>query len=367
MKFPVYVAFFAWLLFGPLLVSQKKGITNWNIPLESITQFEGKGWNDIGYQRLPDKAKNTVRDAVWSLSKHAAGLGIRFETDADSIFISYAVDGNLAMPHMPATGVSGVDLYSKVKGGWLWCRGKYQFKDTVQYDFYVDKPIGGPRTYQLYFPLYNNIKNLKIGVEEGHKIVFLPVRPEKPIVVYGTSIAQGGCASRPGMAWTNILSRKLDYPILNLGFSGNGRLEPEVIDLISEIDAAVFILDCLPNLTPTETRTEGDIKGRIRKSVQRLRERHPETPILLVQHPGYSDGLIDSTRQKVYESLNTWLAESFDELKKEGLKQLFQLTKDDIGLTNDAFVDGTHPTDLGMEQYAMAYEKILVPILSPKE
>jgi len=349
--------------FVQLTIGQNEGRYQWQNPSVSNSKFEGQGWENIGYNRLPDKAETTVRDAVWSLSRSSAGLGIRFETDALAISIQYQVDGNLAMDHMPVTGVSGIDLYVNNGNNWLWCRGKYQFKNTIQYGFVVDSLTGGTKSYQLYFPLYNNIKNLKIGVPSENSLKFLPAKKEKPIVVYGTSIAQGACASRPGMAWTNILSRKLNLPVTNLGFSGNGRLEPEVIALINEIDASVFVLDCLPNLSPNEERTKAEIQKRVSKSVAALRSKHPKTPILLVQHAGYSDGLVDSNRRGVYETLNNWMTESYESLKKQGFKNLYMLTKGEIGLSNDAFVDGTHPTDLGMEQYANAYEKILRPLI----
>jgi GDSL-like Lipase/Acylhydrolase family len=100
--------------------------------------------------------------------------------------------------------------------------------------------------------LYNSVQWMEIGIQEGTLFNPLPTRKEKPIVVYGTSIAQGGCASRPGMAWPAILGRKLDRPLINLGFSGNGRLEKEVIDLMIEIDAKLFVLDCLPNLDASD-------------------------------------------------------------------------------------------------------------------
>jgi len=351
------------LAISTLVSAQKQDDYIWYTVSDSVQRLEGQGWENIGFNRLPDKAENTVRDAVWNLSRSSAGLGVRFETDADSVIVQYHIGGALAMDHFPATGVSGVDLYVRNKDKWLWCRGKYDFKDIVRYHFTVDALPDGPQNYQLLFPLYNDIKNLKIGVKDGSSFRFLPPRPEKPVVVYGTSIAQGGCASRPGMAWTNILSRKLDYPVVNLGFSGNGRLEPEVIDLINEIDASVFVLDCLPNLSPNEKRTKEEIQKRIRKSVLSLRKKHPQTPILLVQHAGYSDGLVDTSRKQVYETLNFWMTASFTTLKKEGIENLYMLTKEDIGLSNDAFVDGTHPTDFGMAQYAAAYEKILAPLV----
>ena len=339
---------------------------DWHNPLESLNKIDGQGWSDIAYNRLPNKAEDTVRKPVWRLSRHAAGLSVRFNTDADSLQIEYEVDGNIAMNHMPATGVSGVDLYGENnEGKWLWYRGKNKFDSIVQFHFKTEITPKDGREYQLYLPLYNNCKNLKIGIPKGSKIRFHKQRKEKPIVVYGTSIAQGACASRPGMAWTNIVQRKLDYPVVNLGFSGNGRLEPEVLELVTEADARVYVLDCLPNLTPNENRTEQEIKKRLYNSIQYIQEKRPLAKILLTQHAGYSDGEIDSSRNAVYETLNRWTTEVFDDLQSKDIKNLYMLPRNKINLSNDAFVDGTHPTDLGMEQYALAYEKKLIEILQP--
>ena len=351
------------LLYSLTVESQAIAGYKWQDPSESITRFDGQGWENMGYSRLPDTAENVVRDAVWSLSRQAAGISLRFETNADSIAITYQVVGNLAMPHMPATGVSGIDLYVKNENDWLWCHGKYQYNNTIRYDFKVDRLSKGMRRYELFFPLYNTIKNLRIGVNSESSLKFTQARTQKPIVVYGTSIAQGACASRPGMGWTNILARKLDYPVINLGFSGNGRLEPEVIDFVNEIDASVFILDCLPNLPPSRGYDQDEIHKRIRNSIESLRKKHAETPILLVHHAGYSDGLVDLERSRVYESLNRWTTEIFENLKNEGAENLFLLTIDEIALSNDATVDGTHPNDLGMQQYADAYENVVKALI----
>ncbi len=336
----------------------------WHNPLESLSKMEGQGWENIAYTRLPKKAEKQVRKAVWNLSRNSAGVSIRFKTNAQQLLITYEVDGNIAMNHMPATGVSGLDLYGKdTTNNWLWYKGKYSFNDTISYHYNTKNSPPEGREYQLFLPLYNTCKNLKIGVPKGHTITFEKPRTEKPIVVYGTSIAQGGCASRPGMAWTSILQRKLDYPIINLGFSGNGRLEMEVLEFIAEIDAKVFVLDCLPNLSPSATNTEKEIKKRLHSNISYLREKRPEATILLTQHAGYSDGLVDDTRKNNYETLNRWTSEVFLTLKKEGDTHLHMLLKEDINLSNDAFVDGTHPTDLGMEQYAQAYARVLATIL----
>src|SRR5262249_38655970 len=133
--------------------------------------------------------------------------------------------------------------------------------------------------FLLYLPLYNGVKSLKIGVPRGAKIDKAPARPahQKPIVVYGTSIVQGGCASRPGMVHTAILGRRFDWPVINLGFSGNGRMELEVAKLIAEIDAAAYVIDCLPNMGAR------GVAERTEPLVLALRKARPSTPIVLME------------------------------------------------------------------------------------
>ena len=218
------------------------------------------------------------------------------------------------------------------------------------------------REYRLYLPLYNTIKELEIGVPKD--AIFQPIAKmkEKPIVVYGTSIAQGACASRPGMAWTNIVGRKLDRPVINLAFSGNGQLEKELIDLINEIDAKIFILDCLPNLTASRFDSI-ELGKRISESVKSIRQKHPRTPILLTEHAGYTDGTLMPDREIAYQKANRNMKAAYQHLIKQGISGLHVLTKEEISLDMDAMVDGTHPNDFGMMQYATAYEKKLRAIM----
>lgn len=345
----------------------------WNPTQASFPVIEGQGWmgTDLQspYDRLPAPAEKSVRKDVWNLSHQTAGLLIRFRASTDQIVIRYTVSGKHALPHMPATGVSGVDLYAvNSDGDGLWCAGKYSFGDTIQYQFSNLEPNDTyhqkGREYRLYFPLYNAVKWLEIGVPKNVTLTPLPVRADKPIVVYGTSIAQGACASRPGMAWTAILGRKLDRPIINLGFSGNGRLEKEVVDLLPQLDAKLYVLDCLPNLVATVGIKPDEIKTRISESVKTLRRQRPAVPILLVEHAGYTEGAINPTRRQLYTDVNELMQQAYAQLKSEGVQQLYLLSKSDINLTLDAMVDGTHPTDIGMQQYADAYERIIRTILN---
>jgi len=344
----------------------------WNPAGTNEMVVEGQAWpNQLSsfYQRLPKQAEEVVRPAVWNLSKHSAGLSIRFRTDAQVIKVRYKVKGNYAMPHMPATGVSGLDLYTKTsEGSWVWHRGKYSFSDTIQYHFANIDPKDAfhemGREFQLYLPLYSEVEWLEIGVPKDAVLDPLPIRQEKPIVVYGTSIAQGACASRPGMAWTSILGRKLDRPVVNLAFSGNGRLEQELIEYVTQIDAKIYVLDCLPNLGANKDRSLEDVRKLLMSAVKQVRTKRPTTPILVVEHDGYSDAAVDAQRYKTYTDLNRVAKEAFAQLQADGVMDVHLLTKEELNLSMESFVDGTHPTDLGMMEYALAYEKKIRDIIS---
>ncbi|TLU99254.1 SGNH/GDSL hydrolase family protein [Dyadobacter luticola] len=355
--------------------AQNENLKWWNPQSATFPVIEGQAWTKEvknPYDRLPARAEKQVRDEVWKLSNQSAGLMIRFRANSSQIKIRYTVGGKHALPHMPTTGVSGVDLYSIASDGETrWCAGKYAFGDTITYDFKGlepnDKYHTHGREYRLFLPLYNSVKWLEIGTPDRTEFTPLPVRPDKPIVIYGTSIAQGGCASRPGMAWTAILSRKMDRPLINLGFSGNGRLEKEVVDIVSEIDAKVFVLDCLPNLIiQPESKlglTSDIIKDRILATVKTLRGKHPETPIVLASHAGYTDDGVNPQRKHFYEEANETLGLAFRQLKAEGINNLYLIPREDFGLDIEGTVDGTHPNDIGMMDYAEGYEKHLRDIL----
>lgn len=334
----------------------------WDPSKSSFSVIEGQGWHiDLAspYDRFPVKAKDKVRKAVWDLSEESAGLVIRFRSNASDIIVRYGVERKLDMPHMPSTGVSGVDLYAFSKDGkWEWAGGKYHFGDTIEYHFSSLKP--GERQYYLYLPLYNKVKWMEIGVPESALMNPLPIRTEKPIVIYGTSITQGGVVSRPGMAWPAILSRKLNIPIINLGFSGNGKLEKPVTSLLTELDAKIYILDGLGNMAgfPVDTITE-----RLKTTVKTLRERKPHVPILISEDPHPSIKSLDLRVDSIYKNINKIEDSVFAELKASGMKHIYLLTSDSIGLNIESTVEGLHPNDYGMILYANAYEKIIWKIL----
>jgi lysophospholipase L1-like esterase len=321
---------------------------------------EGKGWDDTKapFDRLPARAEGIVRPPVWSLSRHSAGMCVRFETDATTIRARWTLTSNsLAMPHMPATGVSGLDLYVRSPDGtWCWlATGRPTRYPTNQATLVSDIPAG-KRQYMLYLPLYNGVAAAEIGVPETNSIAKLP-RPagrRKPIVFWGTSITQGGCASRTGMVHTAILGRRLDRPVINLGFSGNGKMEPELAELVAELDAAVFVIDCLPNLVADE------VAARTEPLVRILRKAHPTTPIVLAEDRTYSNAFLVASRRRRNETSRAALAKAYDNLKAAGVPHLTYLPGEgQLGDDNLATVDGSHPTDLGFMRMADAFQPVL--------
>ncbi|MFM7057538.1 MAG: SGNH/GDSL hydrolase family protein, partial [Planctomycetota bacterium] len=272
---------------------------------------EGRAFHDTEswFDRLPGRAKGVVRDAVWSLSRHSAGMLVHFRTDATRIDVNYALTSeNLAMPHMPATGVSGLDLYGRDESGhWKWVAVVAPKTREVRQKF-VDGLRPGERDYAIYLPLYNGTQSLQIGVPTGAKFQPTAPRAEKPIVFYGTSITHGACASRPGMPHPAILGRRLNRPVINLGFSGNGRMEAEVGHFLAEIDAAVFVIDCLPNITAA------DVTARTQPLVKLLRDARPQTPIVLVEDRSYSGSWLISSQADRNQSSRKALKEQYESL-----------------------------------------------------
>lgn len=339
--------------------------TRWVDPLEAGAEVHGQGWTELNktYVRLPDKAHGVVRDPVWDLSRNSAGLSIVFRSNAPEITVQYKVSGALNMFHMPSTGTSGIDLYATDGNGELrWCAPVFTARfsqEQIEFDYRNLTYYGGDSyEYHLYLPPYNTVEWIRIGVPESAALEFYPAETQRPIVLYGTSIAQGACASRPGNAWPSIVEREMPYPFVNLGFSGNGKLEKEMFELLSEIDACLYIIDCMPNMTGLVD----EIYGRLIAGVKMLRKTN-DCPILLVEHSGYVNEVSNETRGNDYKATNEQLRRAYLDLLFSGVKDIYYLSHDEIGLGMDGMVEGVHPNDLGMRRQANACEYKIKEIL----
>ena len=311
-----------------------------------------------------------MTDSVWHLSHHSAGICVRFATDATAIWARWklAEKGTVGaeelwMNHMAAAGVSGLDLY-------LW-------DDELVWRWVgVGRPTGrenctelvaglreGMKGYRLYLPLYNAVESVQIGVARGATLQARrrqPIKPPPRVVYYGTSITQGGCASRPGMAYTSIVGRRVENELgcevetINLGFSGSGRAEIEMADFVGEIDATVYVIDCMGNVgSPEEI-------ARVEPFVRRVRQLRPQKAMVLAELAYFTHS---SHVDKVYREIkakNMYLRDLYERLTAEGWKKLYYVEGTNLfGSDGEATVDGVHPTDLGFSRMAEIFAPIV--------
>jgi len=319
----------------------------------------GKFHSEKNYVRFPKKYKNSLRKDVWELGQNSAGISVRFRSNASVIVVRWSVMGDNIMDHMAFTGIKGVDLYAYVDGKWKFVNtGRVKGKTN---EFTMVKSGGGiSREYLLNLPLYDGLDSLSIGVNLNAEIS-TPVDnwliAKKPVVYYGSSIAQGGCASRPGMLFTNILSRAMDRSFINMGFSGSGTYDIPVGEAMCETDAALYVIDCNPN-TQTEL-----IYDRAIELVKFMKKKRPEVPILLVENFYYESGFI-KPKESDGEKKRMELRRAFKTLKESGIKQLYYKKGDGmIGYDHEGTVDGVHPNDLGMMRIAESLKPAIQRII----
>ena len=323
---------------------------------------EGLYWfaSEKRYQRLPQAAEKMVPPLIWQLSHCTTGGQIRFATDSRRIVVSAkSLDGKVSAL-MAETGRSGFDLYCGTpcvdEEFWNTVRpvpGELEYIDEV---FKVDDRQ--MRQFRLNFPLSNGIEELFIGLEEGAVLSPpVPLKSNQPIVIYGTSITQGGCASRPGSVFTNILSRRLGMEFLNFGFSGNGQNHLEVAEILTEIkNPAMFILDSEANSISAEL-----INERVPRFLGIIREAYPEIPILVVSKIPYGK------RYAVeLPSLKAEFKAIVEQKQADGDKNIYFVDGSSFFEPDDYSentIDGAHPTDRGFAQMAKALEAVLRGIL----
>ena len=313
------------------------------------------------YERFPDSLKNISRAPLWNLSRNSAGMAIRFRSNSTTIAAKWVALFNTHMNHMTDTGAKGLDLYCLQKNGdWRFVNSARPKGKTNQVTI-IKNMHPEEREYMLYLPLYDGLISLSIGVDSlatiSQPLVEYPIR-KNPVVFYGTSILQGGCASRPGMAHTNIISRRLNRECINLGFSGNAFLDLGVAQVMAGVDAGVFVLDFVPNVTVEQ------INERMERFYRILRDRHPHTPVIFIEDPQFMDSYYNNTNARKIKTLNDALRRIFNELKKGKEKNIYYISsKMMLGSDREATVDGIHFTDVGMMRYADLVTPVIKKLL----
>jgi len=262
---------------------------------------------------------------------------------------------------MPSTGINGVDLYVYLDGRYQWIgAGRPTGKLTAEKRL-VGGMAEGLHEYMLYLPLYNEAASVEIGVACDAVIgkpLPRPAERARPICFYGTSIIHGACASRPGMTMVAMVGRRLDRPVINLGFGGAGEMEMEIAELLAELDVAVYVLDCLPNMTIKM------MQDRLKPFVMYLREAKPDTPIVLVESVFFpARDMIEGAGAK-HARKNALLKTFYADLKARGVTKLHYVPGDNLlGNDGEGTVEGVHPSDLGFYRFADAMEPVLRKIV----
>ena len=326
----------------------------WLSPNQSPFKLIGFNWfeQDKVYRRFPLNPAPVLPEGVESLSNYTAGGQIKFRTDSKRIAIKVKLPSRSMMDHMPNTGSSGFDLYiGDSKHQTLAGVARFGVDDEEYTHDFVDLDDSVMRDFTLNFPLYNGVKELSIGLEENASLAApTPFDDDRPIIVYGTSIAHGGCASRPGMCYTNILSRKLNRPFINLAFSGSGRGEAEVAEHIASIDnPAMFVLDYEANCGTVE-----NLAATLPEFIRILREKHPTTPMLVVSKVAYAREVFMQDQKKYREDCKKVEIENVKRCQEAGDKNIYFIDGEFFQGEDfsECTVDGVHPTDLGF--YRMA-------------
>ena len=298
--------------------------------------------------RLPIKLKDTYRPPVWELAQSPSGGRIRFRTNSTALAIRLEYPEPPGMKNMHAFGQTGVDVYADgvYRGTAIADRDTKPGK-TQEHTYFKSQPRID-REITLYLPLYMPVKVLGIGFDPDARVqAARPFTLKGPVVFYGTSITQGGCASRSGMSYQAILGRMLNADFVNLGFSGNGLGEPELARAVAGIDASCFVMDFAQNNPTVESLAQA-----YAPFLETIRGRHPETPMLVIT-PIYSsreswarDARLEGMRELIRQAAARRIAAGDQHLEiVEGT--------DLLGPSGgDGLVDGTHPNDLGFQWMA---------------
>ncbi|MGV0965070.1 SGNH/GDSL hydrolase family protein [Empedobacter falsenii] len=340
------------------VLGQIKYITNKEFTIQ------GKAFDNAPfYHRIDTNKYANLPEKVKGLFTAPAGLYVTFKSNTSQIKLDWTTRSTYLGANTTGIMARGLDLYIKENGKWMFAGAALPNQQNIKSEYDIVKNLSKTeKEFMLYLPLWNEITDLKIGIDASANFINQPIAYKKKIVVYGSSIVQGASASRPGMNYPSILTRKTGYEFINLGLSGNAKIEIELAEMIKDIQGVdLFILDCVPNSSPEE------IKSRTIPFVKLLRKHHPKTPILMVESLIRPMSKFDLTAHEDMTRQNQTYRAQYDALIKDGIKDLYLLKGDNlIGSDNEGSTDGIHPNDLGFSRLSEAIEKKVNEILSKK-
>ena len=332
----------------------KSDIKFYNVRLAPI-EVNGIFHEDGKFRRMPEPIARSVSDGVHWLHSNTAGGRARFVTDSPYVAI-HAKMANLGkMPHFALAGSAGFDLYIKGKSEKYVNTFVPPYEMSDGYESVIELGKRQKRELVINFPLYSDVVELYIGISDTATLEApSPYEIEKPIVYYGSSITQGGCASRPGCSYQAIISRAFNADYINLGFSGNAKAEDEMAEYVCTLDMSAFVYDYDHNAPSIE-----HLEATHEKMFKRVRSAFPNLPIILMSRPKYTLTPDERTRLKIIKhTYENALANGDENVYFIDGRTLMSLCKD------EGTVDNCHPTDLGFFSMAQALKKVLKAIYS---
>ena len=322
---------------------------------EAPFKVYGVQYLDGCFRRLPEEVAKSVSEGVHAHHKHAAGGRVRFKTDSPYIAIMAKLTNAAKMPHFAFSGSIGMDLYVNKDGEERYVN-TYVPKLEISNEFISVLPLNfkGLYEYTINMPLYSGVSELYIGLAETAAV--LPAddyKFEKPVVFYGSSITQGGCASRPGNCYTSMVARRLNANHINLGFSGNAKGEDEIAEYISNLDMSFFVYDYDHNSPSLE-----HLMSTHEKMFKTIRAKNPDLPILFMSRPRY---IWDENITSRYE----YIKSVYEKAKANGDKNVYFLGGKELSAAckNEGSVDNCHPNDWGFAAMADAVYNVLKDVL----
>ena len=333
---------------------------NTNINKEDIKFYDarvspfrvyGVFYDDGKFRRMPEKIAKTVSNGVHSLHANTAGGRVRFKTNSPYVAINVKMTCITRMDHFPLCGSAGFDLYAD---GVYVSTFRPPYCMTDGYESLIELGAGKMREITINLPLYSDVCELYIGLASDAKIhAPTPYRVEKPVVYYGSSVTQGGCASRPGTAYQSFISRELDTDFINLGFSGNAMAEEEMYNYIKTLDMSAFVMDYDYNSPSIEHLTSTH-----EKMFLAIREAQPNLPIVILSAP-------IAVLNEEYTVRREIIKTTYTNALARGDKNVHFIDGPTLMAIcgTDGTVDNVHPTDLGFFSMAKAIIDVLKEIL----
>lgn len=337
-------------------VEIKDGKATYRLPYEKFSLFGLQYDRDNKrFTRLPDAVAKATSVNVTALATNTAGGRLCFKTNSPFIELSAKYPALCNMRHMPLTGSSGFSLFENTPNGEKLV-GILNAYPADQQGFSSVCALNGDalREYILYFPLYNDIYQLTIALDEKAKVQpFNPYQDKLPILYYGSSITQGGCASRPDNSYQAIICKKNRIDYINLGFSGSAKGEKAMAEYLSKIPCSIFVCDYDHN-----AQTPEDLQNTHYPLYETFRKANPKTPILFLTRPDYKT-VDDEKRIEIVKA-------TYEKAKVQGDKKVYFISGKTFfqgGQVCDYTVDNCHPTDHGFAAMADKIYPVIQEIL----